>query len=236
VLVALDLTGYFVTAEALGAHLLASLATLLGIATLYGLAVRWLVLGERRLALKRMEEKASEDEAQADGEALPELPESEEITIASVSAQTRRLLRMLTIVGTASVLLWIWSDVTPALSLLGNIAVWDSSQIVDGKEVALRVSLRDVLEALVVLSLTWAATRNLPGFLEVGVLRRFNIDAPTRYALTSVTRYLIVFTGAILGLSMLGLRWSNLQWLAAGFSVGLGFGLQEIFANFISGL
>jgi potassium efflux system protein len=32
------------------------------------------------------------------------------------------------------------------------------------------------------------------------------------------------------------LHWSNLQWLAAGFSVGLGFGMQEIFANFISGL
>ena len=58
----------------------------------------------------------------------------------------------------------------------------------------------------------------------------------TRYALTSITRYLIVFAGTIFGLSMLGLRWSNLQWLAAGFSVGLGFGMQEIFANFISGL
>jgi potassium efflux system protein len=72
--------------------------------------------------------------------------------------------------------------------------------------------------------------------LEVGVLRRFHVDAATRYATTSITRYLIVFTGVILGLSMLGLRWANLQWLAAGFSVGLGFGLQEIFANFISGL
>ncbi|MDR3387335.1 MAG: mechanosensitive ion channel [Rudaea sp.] len=68
------------------------------------------------------------------------------------------------------------------------------------------------------------------------MLRRLNVDAPTRYALTSVTRYLILFTGTIFGLSMLGLRWSNLQWLAAGFSVGLGFGMQEIFANFISGL
>jgi potassium efflux system protein len=45
-----------------------------------------------------------------------------------------------------------------------------------------------------------------------------------------------VFTGTIAGLSLLGLQWSRLQWLAAGFSVGLGFGLQEIFANFISGL
>jgi potassium efflux system protein len=134
------------------------------------------------------------------------------------------------------VLLWIWSDVTPALSLLGNITVWDSSQTLDGKEIALHVSLRDILEALVVLVLTWIATRNLPGLLEVGMLRRFHVDAPTRYAVTSVTRYLIFIVGIIVGLSMLGLRWSNLQWLAAGFSVGLGFGMQEIFANFISGL
>ena len=68
--------------------------------------------------------------------------------------------------------------------------------------------------------LTWVATRNLPGLLEVGVLRRFHVDAATRYATTSITRYLIVFTGVILGLSMLGLRWANLQWLAAGFLRG----------------
>jgi potassium efflux system protein len=108
--------------------------------------------------------------------------------------------------------------------------------VVDGKATAISVSLRDVLEALVAFVLTWAATRNLPGLLEVGVLRRFDIDAPTRYAVTSVTRYVIVFVGMMIGMSMLGLHWSNLQWLAAGFSVGLGFGLQEIFANFVSGL
>ncbi len=238
-LAVLDLLGYFVTVQALGAHLLESAAALLGVVTLHGMAVRWLVLGERRLALKRMLEKqASEvvESERAEGEALPDLPETEEITIASVSAQTRRLLRALTIFGTVSVLLWIWSDVTPALSLLGNITVWDSSQTIDGKEIALHVSLRDILEALVVLVLTWIATRNLPGLLEVGMLRRFHVDAPTRYAVTSVTRYLIFIVGTIVGLSMLGLRWSNLQWLAAGFSVGLGFGMQEIFANFISGL
>jgi potassium efflux system protein len=241
VLVALDLLGYVVTAQALSAHLLATLAAFIGVFTLHGLAVRWLVLGERRLALKRMLEKQASADAESErerseGEALPELPETEEITIANVSAQTRRLLRALTILGTVSVLLWIWSDVTPALSLLGNIPVWDSSQTIDGKEIALHVSLRDILEAMVMLALTWVATRNLPGLLEVGMLRRLHVDAATRYALTSVTRYLILFTGTIFGLSMLGLRWSNLQWLAAGFSVGLGFGMQEIFANFISGL
>jgi potassium efflux system protein len=38
------------------------------------------------------------------------------------------------------------------------------------------------------------------------------------------------------GFSMIGIEWSKLQWLVAALGVGLGFGLQEIFANFISGL
>jgi potassium efflux system protein len=37
-------------------------------------------------------------------------------------------------------------------------------------------------------------------------------------------------------LSTLGLRWDQLQWLVAALGVGIGFGLQEIIANFISGL
>ena len=41
---------------------------------------------------------------------------------------------------------------------------------------------------------------------------------------------------AFFALQMLGFGWSKLQWMAAGLSVGLGFGLQAIFANFFSGL
>ncbi|HEX6832699.1 MAG TPA: mechanosensitive ion channel domain-containing protein [Rudaea sp.] len=239
ILIALVLRGYFVTALTLSARVFQTAAAVLGAAVLYGLAARWLVLGERRLALKRMEQRAASESESAeenkDGETLPD-PEPEEITLASVSAQTRRLLRTVIVVGLAALLLWIWSDVAPALTLLGDAKVWQSSDLIDGKSVAVKVTLRDVLEALVAFALTWAAIRNLPGFLEIGLLRRFNVDAPTRYAITSVTRYLIVFVGVMLGMSLLGLHWSNLQWLAAGFSVGLGFGLQEIFANFISGL
>lgn len=39
-----------------------------------------------------------------------------------------------------------------------------------------------------------------------------------------------------MSLNTLGIKWSNLQWLIAALGVGLGFGLQEIVANFISGL
>jgi potassium efflux system protein len=205
---------------------LASLGALLAIATAYGLAVRWLVLGERRLALQRMQTRMAADVQREDvqGEALPEA-EPEEITLGSVSTQTRNILRALTAIAGIATMLGIWSDVLPAIKLLDTIPVW-------GKE----VTLLGVMEAIAALALTWIATRNLPGLIEVGLLRHIHIDAATRYAVTSLTRYIIVFAGTIAGLSLLGLQWSSLQWLAAGFSVGLGFGLQEIFANFISGL
>ncbi len=224
----LVLYGYFVTVMTLSRHVIASLGVLLLIASVNGLAVRWLVLGERRLALMRLEQKqesAEEQREREDAGAAPE-PEPEEITVAAVGEQTRRLLRWLTTLAVIISLLWIWSDVTPALAMLDDIAVWKDEN----------VTLLGVLEALIVLSLTWLATGNLPGLLEVSVLRRLNVDAPTRYAVTTITRYVILFTGTCAGLALLGLRWSSFKWLAAGFSVGLGFGLQEIFANFISGL
>ena len=51
-----------------------------------------------------------------------------------------------------------------------------------------------------------------------------------------MSKYLVLLIGALTGFSMLGIDWSKTQWLVAALSVGLGFGLQEIFANFVSGL
>jgi len=240
VLAALATIGYFFTATLFTEHLLLSLMALLAVSVIHGLAVRWLTLGERRLALKRAEDRQTAELESAgppvEGEALPEV-EPEEMALADLGAQTRRVLRLVTVLLFAAVLLAIWSDIAPALSFLDGITVWKSSSTsADGKAVELNVTLRHVLESALLLAMTFIATRNLPGLLEIGVLRRLSIDAPTRYAITSVVRYLIVLGGVLVGLSLLGLHWANLQWLAAGLTVGLGFGLQEIFANFISGL
>ncbi len=54
--------------------------------------------------------------------------------------------------------------------------------------------------------------------------------------MATLARYGITIAGTVSALSLLGLRWSQLQWMAAALTVGLGFGLQEIFANFVSGL
>ena len=57
-----------------------------------------------------------------------------------------------------------------------------------------------------------------------------------RYTVTTLTSYGIVAVGLLLALSSIGARWSHFQWLVAALGVGIGFGLQEIVANFISGL
>jgi potassium efflux system protein len=78
--------------------------------------------------------------------------------------------------------------------------------------------------------------RNLPGLLEILVLSRLNLRQGSSYAITTLLSYVIVSIGVVYGLSALGVSWNKLQWLVAALSVGLGFGLQEIFANFVSGL
>ena len=45
-----------------------------------------------------------------------------------------------------------------------------------------------------------------------------------------------MIVGVVVACGAIGISWSKVQWLAAAITVGLGFGLQEIFANFVSGL
>jgi len=133
----------------------------------------------------------------------------------------------------------IWSSLLPALTIFDGFAVWtieDGAKGIDGVPVDRIISLWDLLQSLVILGLTFIAARNFPGFLEIFVLNRIGVDAGTRYAVTKVLGYIIIAAGIIIGFEQLGLQWSQLKWIATGLSVGIGFGLQKIIANFISGL
>lgn len=231
--------GYLITAGFLLRALWASLGVVLVVALIQGLIARWFLLGERRLIAKRLSERAESDaESRVEGtdEPLPEI-EPEEIAVASINSQTRSLLRAVVLSLLALGLFVVWSDVLPAFNRLNEIPLWQFASVdADGNAIKEFVSLRDLLLGIVALLLTFVAARNLPALVEIALLSRINLDAPTRYAITSVSRYVIVIAGSVIGLSLLGLRWSQLQWMAAALSVGLGFGLQEIFANFVSGL
>ena len=110
------------------------------------------------------------------------------------------------------------------------------SVVVDGLEQQHSVTVVDLLQALLILAGTIFAIRNFAGLLEFTLLRKLRMDAGGRYALVTLSQYTLAAIGIISALTLIGLPWSKLQWLVAALGVGLGFGLQEIVANFVSGI
>lgn len=99
-----------------------------------------------------------------------------------------------------------------------------------------RVTIADLAMAIIIGITTLILTRNIPGLLEIALLQRLPLDAGSRYAVSTIVRYVIVIVGVMVTFGAVGIGWSQIQWLAAALTFGLAFGLQEIFANFISGL
>ncbi len=131
----------------------------------------------------------------------------------------------------------IWDELFPALRALDEIQLPFTHLVTsDGVESRVPVTLTDLGVSLLVFAATFIGARNLPGLLEFVVLQRLPIDAGARYATITIARYLIVAVGVITGFGIIGADWSKLQWLIAALGVGLGFGLQEIVANFVSGI
>lgn len=89
--------------------------------------------------------------------------------------------------------------------------------------------------ALILLAAFWASRLLRHGLERVGS-RRKGMSQSSLYVLGRLAHYVIIFAGIIFGLSSIGLDFSNLALIASALSVGIGFGLQSIVSNFVSGL
>lgn len=231
----LALAGYVYSAGLLLRAWIATACVAIATAIGVGLIGRWFLVGERRLALRRLEERRAAA-SQTSDEGNRE-PGTADISLEQVNAQTRSVLRMLRIGLLTVGLVGVWAGVLPAITRLDEIVLWTFGEVgADGVTVQQPVSLMAALFGALAFALTFVSSRNLPGLIELGLLSQTTIDAASRYAITSILRYALVIAGTLVGLDLLGMRWSQLQWMAAALTVGLGFGLQEIFANFVSGL
>lgn len=236
VLVVLPLAGYLLTAGELFARTIDTAVVLALVGFGYRLVMRALLLSETRLRIRRMHEQremaAALESSSLTGDAV-DMPEPN-LSIEDVNHQTRTLIRALAATLTALGLYWVWSDVLPALTWLDGVTLW--SRTGSEGEVVARMSLQNTLVAVGLVALFMLAGRNLPGLVEILLARSTRMDDADRYTITTLLRYAISFVAVFVVSSLLGLRWSELQWLVAALSLGLGFGLQEVVANFVSGL
>ncbi|RUO31591.1 hypothetical protein CWE12_00915 [Aliidiomarina sedimenti] len=196
---------------------------------------------ERQLAQQAVErevEAVLKDHENADEKPLQARAKDEAPPLARSEAdaqgakqQSQRLARFGLMALFAFILYQVWSEATMALDYLDTQVLWEDADTGDSA-----LSLGGLVSAVVIALVGLVLVRNLPGLLEMTVLSRLQLQMGTAYAVTSLVNYVVISIAVVTFLASLGVRWDQLQWLAAGLTVGLGFGLQEIFGNFISGL
>lgn len=227
--------GHFLTALALAYQIQITALLILAGIIVYGVLSRWAILKERRLALReaiaereaRLREHREAREPAAPGVTeqvvVPEVDEAE-FDLGVMGGQTRRLIAAFVIVGILGAIWVTWSEVIPVLKYL------DTGNLVGNVSIADLITLG--LGGVVITVLF----QNLPGLLEVAFLRTLDLDTGLRNAIVTLCQYAVIAIGAFIAFHIIGLDWSQFGWIAAALSVGLGFGLQEVVANFVSGL
>lgn len=239
----LALWGYYDGASQIQNGLILTVAIIFVAFVAYSVVMRQVLVARRRLEITRARERREKAQAQLvaqqaldeTGETKLVIQEEPEVDIASISDQTRTLVRLAALLLSGTALYFFWREALPSLALL-DVPLWQQSVTVDGATRSMPVTVSNLIVALAVTVITFIAARNLPGLLEITALHRLRMEAGTRYAVGAVSRYVIAIVGLAFAFRSIGFDWSQVQWIVAALGVGVGFGLQEIVANFISGL
>ncbi|QFU76623.1 mechanosensitive ion channel [Halioglobus maricola] len=193
---------------------------------------RWLLILRSRIERQAREEQKNQlDEGDESSEET-----DDNLDLSSLSEAHRKLLAMGRFISLAVGLYIIWSPLLPALSLLDSAVLWQVTDSTASDGALRSITLFDLFVSGVILTVTALVTRHLPSLSEVFMREWFNISAGARYASSILMQYLVIAIGASMFLSTIGWEWGKVQWLVAALGVGIGFGLQEIVANFISGI
>lgn len=240
VIIGFAVAGYYLSALELQQKLIVSLRLIFLTIIVHALVFRWLTLVNRQLAITNAKQKrkaAAIPEKHLAGAEDPVLPlDEQQIDIPKVNAQTIKLLNV-AIGFTLAVGFWmIWKNILPAFSFLDDIVLWQHLVNIDNQESYQPITLTNLLLAGLYAFIAVVAVRNFSGLMELLVFRRLSIEAGSRYAVNQLAKYILFAIGFVSVANELGGSWSQVQWLVAALSVGLGFGLQEIFANMVSGI
>lgn len=100
----------------------------------------------------------------------------------------------------------------------------------------IRISLTSLLIALLLLIGGYLAAKAFQGWLEQSYLPNTDLDAGLQNSISTSAKYLGIIAAIAFSLGYLGLNYEKLALVAGALSLGIGFGLQAIVSNFVSGL
>ena len=145
-----------------------------------------------------------------------------------------RALRVaITILATGSVLAVLMGSLGLVIGANSMIdALMDSTLEVG----SLTIAFRSVATAIAIVMMTFILTGIVGFILSREILPRLPLRAGSGYAIVTFTRWAMFIGGAVLSLAALGIDMAKITLLAGALSVGIGFGLQNVVNNFVSGL
>ncbi len=98
------------------------------------------------------------------------------------------------------------------------------------------ISLATMVEFVVVILTVVLTSRMVRRLLRTRVLARTKLDPGQQYSIARIVSYIVLVLGLLIGLETVGVNLSSLAVVAGALGVGIGFGLQNIVSNFVSGL
>jgi potassium-dependent mechanosensitive channel len=240
ILALMGASGYYYTSWQLTLRLHRTVVAAVILCIAQALLFRGLLLNRRRLAIRLAKKRQQQMQNTA---TLPEgapaamgaIP-SPTIDLAAINTQTRRFISSMLLVSWLVFTWFTWIDVLPAIGFVGDYQLYRVEAVGLEPGMLQWITLSRFLRGILVLLVTIIAARNIPGLVEIFILQHLPLDSSVRYATSTISSYLIMVAGIVITSSLLGFSWQKAQWLVAALSVGLGFGLQEIFANFVSGV
>lgn len=119
---------------------------------------------------------------------------------------------------------------------LGDLRAW-AYRLATGIQIgSITISLTGILTGIFVFVAGYFLTRWFQSWLDGSVMARGKVDLGVRNSIRTVVGYAGLALAAVIAVSAAGIDLSNLALIAGGLSLGIGFGLQNVVSNFVSGL
>jgi potassium-dependent mechanosensitive channel len=160
------------------------------------------------------------------------------LTYSATVRKHRPLLRRRTTQFLRSVIFLLWLSFVFNQFELSDLLINEANAVLNTGFAlgAFRLSLGQIVGFILVVWASFLVSKFLRFLLEEDIYGRLKLARGLPYAISSVLHYTVLMIGFFIALAALGVDMTKFTILAGAFSVGVGFGLQNVINNFVSGL